>query len=176
MFFHLKYLIFVLCAAWCSLRVSISFASDPETKEAFFESRIRPILSEKCERCHSTAKGTTHGGLALDSYEGWKQGSDSGDVILPSEPDASLLLKAIEYSDESIQMPPPDEGGKLSDREISFIRQWIEEGAFDPRVEAAKRGGLTEEEIHHWWSFHELASTNRPVSKHQCESRFHASH
>ncbi|MEI8382673.1 MAG: hypothetical protein WCJ09_21255, partial [Planctomycetota bacterium] len=37
-----------------------------ESDADFFEKRIRPLLIEKCEGCHSSAKGKTSGGLALD--------------------------------------------------------------------------------------------------------------
>ncbi|MFN8854143.1 MAG: hypothetical protein ACK50P_01170 [Planctomycetaceae bacterium] len=44
----------------------------------FFEQRIRPLLVERCEGCHSTRKGQTQGGLALDSRTGGKKGGDTG--------------------------------------------------------------------------------------------------
>ena len=43
--------------------------------EEFFESKIRPLLVDRCYECHSGEK--TKGGLALDTREGWQKGGDS---------------------------------------------------------------------------------------------------
>jgi len=36
------------------------------SEDDFFEAKIRPILVQRCEACHSAEKGKTKGGLALD--------------------------------------------------------------------------------------------------------------
>ena len=119
----------------------------------FFEQRIRPLLVERCEGCHSTRKGKTQGGLALDSRTGWKKGGDTGPSIVPGKPGESLLIKAIGYADESLQMPPESAGGKLSAAEIALLTEWVAKGAFDPRETQSLRGGLTEQQLREWWSF-----------------------
>jgi hypothetical protein len=49
---------------------------------------------------------------------------------VPGNPDASLLIKAVGYKDDALRMPP---SGKLSEREISALVEWVKLGAPDPR-------------------------------------------
>jgi len=91
----------------------------------WFESKVRPILVEHCYECHSGTK--SKGGLLLDSKRGWSQGGQSGPAILPGDPDQSLLIQAVEY--ETHQMPPK---GKLTDRQIETLIEWVQKGAPDP--------------------------------------------
>ncbi len=97
---------------------------------AFFETRIRPLLVEHCYKCHSAISKTVHGGLVLDSRPGIQQGGDSGEVIVPGVPDQSLLIQAVRYDDESLQMPPD---GKLSAAQVRDLVTWVELGVPDPR-------------------------------------------
>ena len=95
----------------------------------FFEKRIRPALIEHCYECHASDKDA-EGGLLLDSREGWMRGGDSGSAIIPGEPTTSRLIRAIEYEDAELQMPPD---GKLAASVIDDFRTWIANGAQDPR-------------------------------------------
>lgn len=99
---------------------------------SFFETRIRPVLVERCYACHSTqaqAKKKLRGGLYVDSAAGLRTGGASGPAIVPGKPAASLLLQALHY-DGDIKMPPK---GKLPDRVIADFAAWIKDGAPDPR-------------------------------------------
>jgi hypothetical protein len=95
----------------------------------FFEKRIRPVLVEHCYACHAVDAQRLRGGLQLDSREALLRGGDSGPVVVPGKPEASLLLEALRY--ETYQMPPD---GKLSDQVIADFSQWISMGAPDPRL------------------------------------------
>ncbi len=108
----------------------------PEALE-FFEKEVRPVLVRHCYRCHSEESNRVRGGLLLDTQEGWMDGGDSGAALEPGDPNASLLIRAIRYEDEDLQMPPK---GKMSDKEIAALVQWVQSGAPDPRVaDGAKR-------------------------------------
>src|SRR5262249_42368586 len=99
----------------------------------FFETRIRPVLVEKCYKCHSAeAKkaGKLKGGLLLDSRAGLLKGGDSGAAVVPGKPADSLLLKALRYADEALRMPPK---GKLPNSVVADFEKWIALGAPDPR-------------------------------------------
>jgi len=72
----------------------------------FFEQKIRPVLVEKCYSCHSAAAEKLKGNLHLDTREGTLKGGDLGPAIVPGDPDRSLLIKAIRFTDEDLQMPP----------------------------------------------------------------------
>ena len=94
----------------------------------FFEKRIRPVLVERCEECHSQHSDPIQGGLLVDSREGLLTGGDSGPAVVASKPNESLLLEAIRY--ESYEMPPDE---MLSDEQIADFERWIAMGAPDPR-------------------------------------------
>ena len=125
-------------------------------KLAFFESKIRPVLVEKCYGCHSAeakAKGKLKGGLYMDTREGLLAGGDTGPAIIAGDPAKSALIQAIRHEDSDLAMPP--RGEKLSDTVIADFAQWIKDGAFDPRDGAApgaKKRGLSIEEGRKFWS------------------------
>ncbi len=131
----------------------------------FFEKRIRPLLAERCESCHSTAKGKTSGGLALDTREGWQKGGDSGPPIVPGKPEESLLVRAVRYVEDGPQMPPEEKGGRLADADITALADWVGRGAPDPRGAAARIGGMTPDEARHWWSFQKVQALPVPDVK-----------
>ena len=112
-------------------------ASSPE-EVAFFESKIRPVLVEKCYQCHATGEGNkVKGGLALDTREATRKGGDTGPAVVPGDVKKSLLLEAIRYANKDLQMPPEKQGGKLSDTVIKDFERWVQTGAADPRVGGA---------------------------------------
>ena len=102
----------------------------------FFETKIRPILVQKCYNCHSKEADKVRGGLLLDTREGMLQGGNTGPSLVPGKPSESLLIQAISYKDEDLQMPP--KGEKLSDEQIALLTEWVKRGAPDPRTAALK--------------------------------------
>src|SRR5688572_21223677 len=82
-----------------------------QADNALFE-KARPVLATQCFSCHSHAANKSKGGLMLDSLASMLHGGDSGPAIVPGKPDESLLIKAIRYHDENLQMPPK---GKMSE-------------------------------------------------------------
>ncbi len=131
----------------------------------FFEKRIRPLLAERCESCHSAAKGKTNGGLALDTRDGWQKGGERGSPITPGKPNESLLIRAVQYVDDGPQMPPQEQGGKLADAEIASLVEWVERGSPDPRTALPRMGGMTPEEARGWWSFQKVQVVDLPIVK-----------
>ncbi|MDG1892192.1 MAG: PSD1 and planctomycete cytochrome C domain-containing protein, partial [Verrucomicrobiota bacterium] len=98
---------------------------------AFFEEHIRPILVSSCGECHSSTAKKIKAGLYLDSRETTLQGGDSGPAIIPGDPNNSLLMRAIRYKEESMEMPPK---GRLSDQTIARFETWISIGAPWPEI------------------------------------------
>jgi len=150
-----------LALAVISCGCTSAFAADDGA--SFFESKIRPLLIQRCFECHSAAK--TSGGLALDTRAGWERGGDSGPAIVPGKPEESLLIKAVSYTDLALAMPPEKAGGKLSVAEIAALGEWVRRGAPDPRVFAAQIGGMTEVEAKSWWAFQPIAEPPVPAVK-----------
>ena len=134
-----------------------------------FEKKVRPLLEEHCLECHSAAK-KIKGGLRLDLELGWKIGGDSGPALVPNDPDASLLIKAVRYRDPDFQMPPRK---KLAARELEILEQWVRTGAHDPRREdpAAQNAARTKsralplEEAAAHWAYRAVAPQAEPVVK-----------
>ncbi len=115
----------------------------------FFEAKVRPILVERCVKCHGPEK--QKGGLRLDSKRGWQTGGENGPAIQPGKPDESLVIKAVRRIDDRLRMPPAK---GLAAAEIAALVQWVKDGAIDPRGEDAGRiGGVTIGEARKWWSF-----------------------
>ena len=84
----------------------------------FFETKIRPVLVTQCAKCHASGAEKVKGGLLVDSRDGLRQGGDTGPAVVPGNPDESLLITAIRYKDDSLQMPPKT---KLARRRSSPI-------------------------------------------------------
>ncbi|WP_143544205.1 PSD1 and planctomycete cytochrome C domain-containing protein [Rhodopirellula sp. MGV] len=109
--------------------------SDQSQRIEFFESRIRPVLIEDCYECHSEDSDILQGGLRLDFADTTRNGGDSGTAIVPGDPDASLLVRAMKYEDS--EMPP---SGKLDARILHDFETWIRDGALDPRPTSEQIG------------------------------------
>ena len=90
--------------------------------ELHFERHVRPLLIERCLKCHSGEQ--PKGGLLLDSRTALLQGGDSGPAIDPASPDNSLLLQAVRH-ENGLDMPPD---GKLTNQQIQALTQWIRQG------------------------------------------------
>ena len=120
-----------LFAASTALPSYAGAAADPAGLE-FFESKVRPIFVDHCYSCHSVEAGKNKGGLHLDTRDAVLKGGDSGPALIAGEPDKSLLIKAVRYTDENLQMPP--KGKKLSAEQIAALEQWVKIGAPDPRT------------------------------------------
>ena len=102
-----------------TLVVTLSLLGAPEepgqNRIDFFEKKIRPVLAERCYRCHSAEAartGTLMGKLQLDTRAGVQRGGSRGSVVVPGRPDQSMLIEVLEYANDNLQMPP---GGKLPD-------------------------------------------------------------
>ena len=117
--------------AWLAAVGTVAGASeiDPADLE-FFESKIRPVLAERCYQCHGGDAAKIRGGLILLDAEGVRAGGDSGAVIVPGSPEDSLMIEALHY--EGLTQMPPD--GKLPAHVIADFEQWIRRGAPDPRT------------------------------------------
>jgi mono/diheme cytochrome c family protein/cytochrome c553 len=132
-------------------------AADPPTPEdvRFFETRIRPLLAEKCSKCHGSDR--QKGDLRLDSAEAVAKGGGSGKpVFVAGKPDESLLLRAVRHA-EGVKGMPPD--GRLKDAEVADLAAWVKRGA--PFPVAAKVGP---DPAKHW-AFQPVGNPAVPVGK-----------
>lgn len=143
-------------------------AASPESIE-FFENRIRPVLIESCYRCHSAESGRSRGGLSLDTRDALLKGGGSGPALVPGAPDASLLIKAIRFTDKELQMPPESAGGKLPPQQIADLEAWVRMGAPDPRTGAAATpaapNSVDGETARRHWAFQPVEASPLPAVK-----------
>ena len=98
----------------------------------FFETKIRPLFIQHCVKCHGDEK--QEGELRLDSPVSVMRGGASGNTVVAGSPETSLLVKALRYQDEALQMPPPP-NKKLDERQIADVMRWVKAGAVMPRGE-----------------------------------------
>ena len=87
---------------------------------------VRSIIAHNCYKCHSGAK--IEGDLRLDSREFVFKGGESGQVILPGNPQKSELIRRINLPKNHKDVMP-SKGSPLSKQEISLLTLWIEKGA-----------------------------------------------
>ncbi|MCH2203721.1 MAG: DUF1553 domain-containing protein [Fuerstiella sp.] len=107
-------------------------SSQPADTVEFFENHVRPILADHCYDCHGEVEAS--GKLRLDLKSGWERGGEAGPAIVPGDPSSSLLVRAVSWRDQDLKMPPEEAGGKLSDKDIAVLTEWIRNGAVDPRT------------------------------------------
>lgn len=123
-------LIPILVGLWLG-GASVSVAGERQSSPddvRFFETRIRPLLVNHCFACHGPDKQKS--GLRLDSAEALHRGGATGQVlIVTSQPEHSLLLKAVRHQGGVPKMPPK---GKLKDQEIADLTRWVQLGGFFP--------------------------------------------
>src|SRR5205085_6970952 len=130
--------------------------------EEFFEKQVRPLLAERCQKCHGDAK--PKGGLRLTSRAAVLRGGDTGPAAVAGKPDMSLLVQAVRYADTP-RMPPK---GKLNDREISVLEKWVRLGLPWPEAGArvvnsgASTFQITDEQ-RRFWSFRPVQSAPAPA-------------
>lgn len=94
---------------------------------------VRPILSDKCFKCHGPDAGKREAGLRLDlAEEAMKPLQEHPDkrAIVPGNPIASEIFQRITTSDTSLLMPQVSSHlPRLTAREVAVIKKWIEQGA-----------------------------------------------
>jgi mono/diheme cytochrome c family protein len=88
----------------------------------FYSTRVTDIFEDNCLSCHDE---TAKGGLRLDSYASIRKGGKDGEVIVPGDPDKSLLIQAIRRSGER-KMPPKH---PLKAEEVADLVAWVKAGA-----------------------------------------------
>jgi hypothetical protein len=95
-----------------------------------FARDVRPILSNRCFKCHGPDEGNREAGLRLDVREEALRELDSGArAIVPGRPDDSALIARITSTDPDLVMPPPHAKVVLSDEERRVLTAWVKAGA-----------------------------------------------
>jgi uncharacterized membrane protein/mono/diheme cytochrome c family protein len=102
-------------------------ASRASSSTSFYTKHIHPIFDAHCVSCHGESK--TSGGLRLDSYDRLMRGGTDGVVIVPGNPDKSLLLTRVTLPAGHKLLMPAEGRPRLRPEEIAWIRAWIQQGS-----------------------------------------------
>ena len=132
-------------AAFIALSLAVPLLAQEKPTAAqveFFERKIRPVLVNECYQCHSAKSDKLKGGLLLDSKAATRKGGDTGPAIVPRNLKESLLIEAVRWHNDDLQMPPKK---KLSAQVIADFERWVMMGAPDPR--SAQGATATNREI-----------------------------
>jgi mono/diheme cytochrome c family protein len=129
-----------------------------------FRRQVRPLLLERCVKCHGGDK--TRGGLNLVTREALLKGGDDGTVLVPFDARASRLYHLAAHLDKP-PMPPPEQGPRLTAEQVRNLADWIDLGApYDkPLLEkgGAKKPLIVTEEDRRFWSFRPLVRAPLPA-------------
>ncbi|MCI0334677.1 MAG: DUF1553 domain-containing protein [Planctomycetes bacterium] len=109
------------CALWIGATNSIVAETRPPIS---FDRDVRPILSDKCYRCHGPDAEAREAELRLDTRDGLLE-----HVVVPGKPDDSEIIARVLSDDDEMRMPPPDSKLSLSAEQKNVLRRWIDEGA-----------------------------------------------
>ncbi len=97
-----------------------------------FNFHVKPILSDRCFKCHGPDANTREADLAFhDKTLAFQPLGEQKDrfAIVAGDPHNSMLVHRIFSSDTDEQMPPPESNLALSDYEKEVLKKWIEQGA-----------------------------------------------
>ncbi len=92
---------------------------------------IKPLLSDRCYKCHGPDANKRKAGLRLDletsAYEELPE-NPGNFAIVRGHPEQSQLYRHIISEDPDIMMPPPDSKLRLNAYEKDLIKKWIDQG------------------------------------------------
>ncbi len=97
-----------------------------------FNYHVKPILSDRCYKCHGPDEKVRKAELRLDVKESAFALRDTVEerfAIVPFDLKKSQLVHRISSTDPDYRMPPLESNLSVSDREIEILKRWIEQGA-----------------------------------------------
>jgi hypothetical protein len=114
------------CAVLACTAAARAEAADAAADLEFFETKVRPVLAERCFKCHSHQSEKLKGGLYVDSREGLLAGGETAPAVVPGNPAKSLMIEAISYTNPDLQMPTKT---RLSAEQVADLTEWVRRGA-----------------------------------------------
>ena len=182
-------LLLITVAGWLACMQANSTAVSAMPDKISYNFHIRPILSDKCFKCHGPDINKREAGLRLDipdsAFAPLKE-TKGAFALVPFKPEESELYKRISSTDTSYLMPTPSSHlGILSAHEIALFKKWISQGAtYEPHwafvkpvkapVPEIKNRELAKNEIDHFiiskqeqvgLSFNETADKERLLKR-----------
>src|SRR5688572_26844579 len=94
-----------------------------------FNFDIKPILSDRCFKCHGPDPNNRKADLRLDieanAYAALKNNPGTHSIV-PGKPDQSELVRRVLSTDPQYMMPPPESNLSLTDSEKNLLKRWVE--------------------------------------------------
>lgn len=97
--------------------------------EVDFSRDIRPILSDKCFKCHGPDENAREAELRLDTRQGLFDKRNGVVSFVPGKLAQSEAIRRITSDDEDERMPPVDSDLELTADEVKLLQDWVEQGA-----------------------------------------------
>ena len=119
----------VMTAVVLGANLAPAMPLDSGSSTVDFQRDVRPILSNHCFECHGPDAATRMADLRLDTREGAFSSRSNGSLIVPGDPEASLLYQRISHPQAALRMPPAHSKRPLNDEQIATLHQWIQQGA-----------------------------------------------
>ncbi|MCH2100503.1 MAG: PSD1 and planctomycete cytochrome C domain-containing protein [Planctomycetes bacterium] len=110
----------------------VFWLADPREQEPIrvsWQNEVRPLLANKCLKCHGPDPATREADLRLDTPEGLFADLGGYQAVVAGDPEGSELLYRISTDDRQDRMPPVEHGEPLSQVEVELLRRWVEQGA-----------------------------------------------
>jgi hypothetical protein len=97
-----------------------------------FNFQIRPLLADRCFKCHGPDEKARKAKLRLDLPESAfavRDPKKQTRAIVPGHPEQSELVRRITTTDDDDRMPPPASNLTLTGEEKDLLRLWVAQGA-----------------------------------------------
>jgi len=97
-----------------------------------FNFHIKPILSDRCFKCHGPDANSREAGLRLDEKEGAfaALGEDNDHyAIIPGDAENSTLIQRVFSTDPNDIMPTPESNLTVTNYEKELLKKWVKQGA-----------------------------------------------
>ena len=116
----------LLVVIGCSPRADFAL---PE--EVDYNYHIRPILSDRCYKCHGPDESARQADLRLDQESTAKAvlPATGNRAIVAGRAHRSAMIARISATDPEERMPPAESNLTLTDYEIALLERWIDQGA-----------------------------------------------
>lgn len=109
-----------------SMWLTIGLGASGAEPRDLFRDKVANLLEQRCLSCHQGDE--PKGGLSLSNAKSVEAGGDTGPVIVPGNPDDSVLIQVVSGDKPSMPKGAP----ALSAADVTLLREWIKTGATWP--------------------------------------------
>lgn len=102
-----------------------SDTKEPAKETASAYTKVQNTLTASCIGCHGSGKPAD--GIDLSSYDSVMKGGEGGPIVVPGDPQKSLLVQALRGLNGVKRMPL--NGQPLPEAQIKEVEDWIKAGA-----------------------------------------------